>query len=553
MAVRSEAWAARADIRNAAALDAEAFLQGDALEQLETDTDRFARLGARLDQPLLDPIGWLPVVGRQLDAGRRQMHAAVEGLRAAAEVGGELRIVVDAGMTAGPERVAALRAIERTARRGSDAFRDLDLGPREALIGPLASARGEFERAQDEVIETLDRAAAMSLGLATFFEGPGDYLVLPANNAQMQNGQGMFLLAGVLHVEDGHMELGSFESLGSLPDVDPPVALEPDLAGRWGWLDPNLDLRHLGVSARFPVSGRTAADLWAALGNPEVDGVVGLDPLVLEAMMRATGPVQTPAGTRRANDVVSFTLHDQYQTYLADGIDKSFITAERRDELGDLASAVLDEFEQLTEVEPELIEDLARVAGGRHLLLWSSDPIVQDGFEAAGVDGQIGTESLLLSLVNRSGNKLDWFMRTSADLKIDQAEAGFDSVVEVAVTNQAKPQSREPSYVLGPYPGSDLARGEYLGLVTLNLPEGATDGRFDGVDPLAVSGPDGPNRTIAAWVRVAPGTTTTLVARFRLPSSTTVLDIEPSARVFPTQWTLGEARWKDDERRSLEL
>ena len=57
--------------------------------------------------------------------------------------------------------------------------------------------------------------------------------------------------------------------------------------------------------------------------------------------------------------------------------------------------------------------------------------------------------------------------------------------------------------------------------MTLNLPEGATDSRFEGVEDLAVAGADGRNRTIAAWVHIPRGETTELVARFRLPAGTT--------------------------------
>ena len=109
----------------------------------------------------------------------------------------------------------------------------------------------------------------MSVGLAEFFEGPSDYLLFAANNAQMQNGQGMFLSAGVLHVEDGRMDLGPMESLAQVPDVVPPVPLDPDLAARWGWLDPNHDLRHLGLSHRFPVTAQTAT---ATLGRARPPG-----------------------------------------------------------------------------------------------------------------------------------------------------------------------------------------------------------------------------------------------------------------------------------------
>ena len=180
-------------------------------------------------------------------------------------------------------------------------------------------------------------------------------------------------------------------------------------------------------------------------------------------------------------------------------------------------------------------------------MMWSADPTVQSGVEAAGLDGQIGPDSLLLSLVNRSGVKLDWFMRMSADLTIEPKGDVYEATLDIAVTNQA-PESGEPRYVVGPYPGSGLERGEYLGLVTLNLPANATDSRFDGVDRLAVAGADGENRTIAAWVHVPRGSTTHLVARFELPAAMAELIIEPSARTHPTTWSYDGKEWKDRRR-----
>ena len=118
----------------------------------------------------------------------------------------------------------------------------------------------------------------------------------------MQNGQGMFLSAGILHIEDGRMDLGAMESLEKTPEVVPPVPLDADLEARWGWLNPNDDVRHLGLSHRFPVTAATASDLWAAVGHPPVDGVVAVDPHMLKAILEATGPVATPDGERGSDD-----------------------------------------------------------------------------------------------------------------------------------------------------------------------------------------------------------------------------------------------------------
>jgi hypothetical protein len=552
LSVRADAAEARDELRaTRAAIDARSLLEGDGAEDLAAYGDRFARIGDRLDNPLLAPVHLLPVAGRQLSAASHQADAAATGLHAAADLGVELKAVIDQGFGSGPARVDRLQEVATTARDGEAAFEELDLGPDRALVGSLASARREIEEARVEVLDGLERTALASVGLAEFLEGPSDYLLVAANNAQMQNGQGMFLSAGVLHVEDGHMDLGPMESLEKVPDVVPPVALDPDLAARWGWLDPNLDVRHLGLSHRFPITADTASRLWAALGKPPVDGVLAVDPVMLKAIMETTGPVQTARGERSSQDILGYILHGQYQGYLADGSDRSY-TFERRDELDDIARTVLDDFETVDELDPDLVDAFQSAAGGRHLLMWSADPEVQRGFEAAGVDGQIGPDSLLLSLVNRSGVKLDWFTRMAADLTVEPEGDHLAATLEVTVTNEA-PADGEPRYVVGPYPGSGLDRGEYLGLVTLNLPAHATNSRFDDVDPLAVAGPDGDNRTIAAWVHVARGTTVHLVARFDLPASMEELVVEPSARVFPTTWTYDGQEWTDREGRTLEL
>jgi len=348
------------------------------------------------------------------------------------------------------------------------------------------------------------------------------------------------------------MDLGPMESLESTPEIRPRVPLDVDLADRWGWLDPNDDVRHLGLSARYPVTGETATTLWTALGRPHVDGAIAVDPHMLAAIMEASGPVRTPAGELTSDDVVPFALHDQYQGYLGAGADSSF-TEQRRDELDEIATAVMDQLEAVEEVDGAFLDRLRAAVGGRHLLMWSSDSTVQAAFESAGVHGQISEESLLLSLVNRSGNKLDWFMEVSADLTVERdGDGGHDVVLDITVSNNA-PATGEPAYVVGPYPGSGLQRGEYLGLVTLTLPAAATNNRFEGVDRLAVGGADGRNRTIATWVRVARGEDAQLQARFHLPASTTELRIEPSARTHPTAWSYDRADWKDRRPRTLGL
>lgn len=559
LSIRADARAADAALkRTRATLDAEAMLDGTGVAALGRSAAQLDDIAQRLDSPGLAPLRFMPIASRQLSAASHQADAAAAGLRTAVDVGNQLEDLVDSSMRSGPERVAALHEVEQVARRGRTAFEDLDLGPDEALIGPLNTSRTRIEEVRDEALDLLGRASDASRGMAAFFEGPHDYLLLAANNAQMQNGQGMFLSAGVLHVADGRMDLDSMEPTARFPAATTRVPLDPDLAARWGWLDPNDDFRHLGLSHRFPVTAQTAAALWQGAGRPPVDGVMVVDPFVLRAIMEASGPVETLDGEVPAAGVVKFALHDQYMGYLDDPSGDGSYHTDRRDQLEHIAEEALADFDDVESVEPEFVEALSAAARGRHLLLWSPDPELQAGWEAAGVDGQIPADSALLSIINRSGNKLDWFIRTSADLVIEPAADGYEAEIRVTVRNEA-PVSGQPAYVVGPYPGSGLDAGEYLALVTLNLPEGATNNRFDGVDALAAVGADGANRTIAAWVRVPSGGTTELVARFHLPAGTTGLRIEPSGRATPTLWFAGEVRWRgpvrwrDSEARTVDV
>jgi hypothetical protein len=373
-----------------------------------------------------------------------------------------------------------------------------------------------------------------------------------ANNSQMQNGQGMFLSVGVLHVEGGRLELPDMQTVDTLPHPSPPVALDEDLQDQWGFLDPNRDWRHLGVSPRFPVAAETAQRMWAAVGRPRVRGVIAADPYLLEAILRETGPVAGPNGTVAVDDVVPYLLHDQYLAYFSGGFDQSFQQT-RREELETIAVAAIDAFDELPSIEADLITDLAEAVSARHVMAWSDDPEVQAAWEAGQVDGQIEPTSMLLSLINRSGAKLDWFVDLRSELDVERRGDVLDCTLRITVRNRA-PRQGEPRYVVGPYPTSDNAPGEYVGLVALNLPVAAANNRFtDAPEGLAVSGADGENRVIAAWINLERGQEQVLTARFELPVSYGEVTVEAGARPTATRWSFAGRRWSDTRPRTIDL
>jgi hypothetical protein len=272
-----------------------------------------------------------------------------------------------------------------------------------------------------------------------------------------------------------------------------------------------------------------------------VDGVLAVDPFALQGLLAVTGPVTVDGGTVDTDSVVADLLHDQYQVFL-DGTDAA-AQAARRDRLGAVVAAVLDRLLDARGLDRGSLDQLTEVTRGRHLLAWSPDE---------SVSGALPDDALLLSVVNRGGNKLDWFLDVEASLTVARGpDPAAGSVAELHVLVGNRVDSRkEPTYVAGPYPGSGLARGEHLGVVVLTVPGWAEDLEVLGADPL-VRGADGAHRAIGVPVRVPAGERAEVVFRFTLPAGASTLEVQPSARARPTRWAFAGKKWEDAVARRL--
>lgn len=187
--------------------------------------------------------------------------------------------------------------------------------------------------------------------------------------------------------------------------------------------------------------------------------------------------------------------------------------------------------------------ELAAAARGRHLLAWSSRPAEQEGWLAAGIDGSLQENSVMVAVLNRGGNKLDRFLEVKADLSVQRVETHSEATLRLTVRNETP--VGVPQYVAGPDPESGVGEGVYKGLVAINLPAAAQEARIEGENNLAVAGADGPSRVIAAPMQLARGEERTVVVRFGLPYVGGLLRVEATARVPGVAWTGGGKEWHD--------
>ncbi|MBN4047666.1 DUF4012 domain-containing protein, partial [Acidimicrobiaceae bacterium AH-315-P05] len=379
--------------------------------------------------------------------------------------------------------------------------------------------------------------------LAAIFGGPESHLLLVANNAEMRAGSGMILTTGVVRTDGGAVivtDLGSSFRRNLEPGT---VELTQTYEDHFGFLTPEAEWRNLGVTPRFPETAESALRMWEASTGERLAGVMLMDPFMLAALMEGTGPVTIDGDVYDSSSVIDYLLHDQYLT-----IDRDQTNTERRAQERALAPVVLTALTAGSLDAAKLLPALIGAAERRHLLMWSPDSERQEAWVQAGLDGDLEADSLALSLSNRSPSKLDYFVEVRAALTTEVEGTVRHVELEVAIDNTVE-VANEHWYIAGPQPWDDtpVLPGEYVSLVTINLPGEATNATIDGVSELSVAGADGPTRIIATTLSVLPGQRRTLFVRFDLPVSVETTTVEPSARPEPIGWRVGPNDYRSGE------
>lgn len=521
--------------------------RGEADGDLRRIRDEFETARGDLGGWRLAPVRWLPVVGRQVRSASSLSGAGAEMVDIALELTAEASTLADGLDDETLELVAGLRTLAPPLGQLRDRAAEIELGPDEGLVGPLAEARREASRHHRDLVDNLTRAADGALGMASFLEGPSRFLLFAANTSQMQSGMGGLLSVGVVEVADGEVSVGRVSSVSDLELPTQPVPLDPDYEARWGWLNPNEAWSSLGGTPRFDVTASTAAAMWSATGGGEVDGVLAVDPVAISAVLEATGPVRIDGITYGPRALLDYLAHGQYLELTEDIYENwetfAIAQAERRDHLAAIASQVVTSITSDDVDGLDVVIQLAEAARGRHVMFWSRDEVEQRAWRAAGVSGELEVDSMLLSLVNRSATKADFYLPVRAEISTERFDDRTEVVVEVTVENEIP--FGEPRYVAGPHPELDLGYGDHLAVLALNLPGWARNGRVDGDTSLALAGADGPTRVVGSWITVPRDSLDTRTFRFELPPEVTSFTIEPGARYPVTRWRYGNERWND--------
>jgi hypothetical protein len=490
-----------------------------------------------LHSPLVAPLDIVPVVGRQVRSVQDLSAASAQVARIGVAAINRAHSVLQSSHSSGPHRVVELRTLARLARNADSDLGRIDTGPAHALVGPLASKHDTFVRDLTEVRTRLQHAAGVASTMADILQGPQNYLLLMANNAEMRAGSGDFLEVGVLGTQDGHLKLSRINQTVNIPVPAGKVTVTGELQARWGWVKPGVDWRNLGFTPQFDVNAPLAARMWEAETGQRVDGVLAVDLEALHQILAVTGPVTLHDGTVvNADNVVRILAHDQYKG-LSDvpTAQQNLVESGREDRLGSLAQAALNALENNSLDLKSLSTAMTAATQGRHLLAWSVRPPAQAAWVQGGVAGELTPDSLMTAVINRGGNKLDQYLSVKSQLDI--STKGKDSQGTLTVSMSNGTPAGQSQFIAGPYPGLGTVYGEYRGILAVNLPGYASVPRVDGSPTLDALGAEGPTWVVAAPVDVKAGQTQRVVVRFTLPQRTGQVRVLPTARLTPVPWT----------------
>jgi hypothetical protein len=484
---------------------------GDALAAaLPQAQDAAARARAASSDPVWKLAEHVPWVGSQLRAVSTVSAAlddvVQDALPPVSDVGellqgGGLRredgsVDVEALAAAAP-RLASAAAIATKAHasvQGIDA--DGLVGP---LQGPVADAEDGLATVAS-LLAGVDRVAALvppMLGA----EGPRTYLVLALNSAELRSAGG--IVGSILEVkaDDGRLTLGRQVSTAQLAGVDESIlpltqaeiALHGDRLGRW--------IQNAGATPDFPRTAQLITARWARDVQGTVDGVLATDPVAVQEVLRALGPVRSGDRTLEADSILRLLLRDSYR-------DAS--SGEEADAVfSSVAASIFGALTGGAGSSPELVQALSAASDAGRLRVWSA----HDEEQAVLVRSRIGSaflsgdhpDAVGVFLNDATEGKLDYYLATGVSVQC--SPSGADATVRVELTyTPPKDVDGLPSYALGARPDA-IPRGSLATGVLFYAPVGASlqSVRQDGVRVAGAAADDAGRRALVATSVLDPG------------------------------------------------
>lgn len=339
---------------------------------------------------------------------------------------------------------------------------------------------GQFDQI-NEVVDLLNEELPKAAVIGHFVGSEGDdrrYLILPQSNVEIRSTGGFLGSWGTIWFKnDGTMELGNFIRAVVKLDLDPDPWYTEDELSYFSGLDVLLQATVVNTIPDFERVASIEANYWDAFSTDEfVDGVISLDPVVLQRLLSVIGSVTTDDGTEvNGENAAQLIMHDVYNKYESNDQQDAFFA--------EVATKAFRKIvDNLGSVDLGAVIDVIKQSGedGR-LLLWMKSANEQEVIRKTGFSGAIPADPAKPQLGVYANNwgfsKMDWYLDLWTDVSDsmpnDDGSVSYDVTTHIrnAITPE-EPYSL-PDYIMN---HNDMAstKASLFEYMLLMAPEGGS-------------------------------------------------------------------------------
>ncbi|MDF7665590.1 DUF4012 domain-containing protein [Bifidobacterium sp. ESL0745] len=283
-----------------------------------------------------------------------------------------------------------------------------------------------------------------------------NYAVMSMTTSEARSAGGLIGSVGLMTTSNGKISIGQFRpNADYLPYGSARVtSSESAMFHSWGPLPMSFDIRDLAV---FPDTSRTAEamqSIWSRTSwgkKQPIDGVVTMDPVFLQALIKLNGNVKLANGQVLTGDnTAEFLLNTIYKTYSPAQQDLVFGEVATQSVNSMFSGLNLNKMAQLGGL-------LGEMAKGRHFSIYSFDQNLEQNYMTSGYTAQTPNSEenpqVGVYVTEQNSSKMDWYVkRTSKITRTSTNSTGARTYhVNYTMTNTVTNQelSAVPRYISG--------------------------------------------------------------------------------------------------------
>ncbi len=394
----------------------------------------------------------LPGVGGDVSAVRTLSQVGADVADAAAPIETALpslapaRLKASGGVidtTALGQIARALPAVSQQVQQGTEALSAIDTsGLRPEIARGVEQVRGPLDGVKEPLASATRSAALIPTMLGA--QGKRTYFVMLQQDAEARGTGGLMGAYAIITADKGKISLVETQPRGVLQDRPVPAAtagVPEELQYLWG--SDLTEWAGLNLSPHFPWTGQLIAAGWAQRpGAPKLDGVIGIDGAVVQALLAGTGPVEGSGVRLTSANAAQVLAKDIYRQYPDPHQVDAATGALVQQIFAKVASGQVD--------VSALVGAMKGAYSERRVLMWSTHENEQIELGQLALSGSIpdAPGPFAMTVVNNGGgNKLDAYLKVTTRYEPGDCTDGVRiGSIAVDLTNTA-PASGLPDYV----------------------------------------------------------------------------------------------------------